>query len=224
MADSSAPTIRGVALDMDGLMFDTEPLYHLAADQLLIERGCRYEDAIRRRMMGQPGPQAIRLLIDHYELDEPWQAVLSEAEGRFAELAKQQLRILPGLPALLKKFDALRLPYGVATSSRRAFAEDLLHRGGIHASLQFVLTGDDVTHGKPHPEIYLAAAAALAIPPADMLVFEDSGNGCAAAVAAGAITVAVPGPHSIDHDFSGATLIADSLEDPRVHALVDQSC
>lgn len=218
------PEVRGVALDMDGLIFDTEPLYQLAADRLLMQRGRRYEDAVRRQMMGQPGPQAIQLMLDYYGLDEPWEAVLAEAEGIFAELLKQELRTLPGLPALLAKFDALGVPYGVATSSRRSFAEELLERGGIHAALRFVLTGDDVTHGKPHPEIYLAAAAALGISASSMLVFEDSGNGCAAAVAAGAITVAVPGPHSVHHDFSGAALVADSLQDPRLIALVDQCC
>ncbi|WP_164101254.1 HAD family hydrolase [Candidatus Laterigemmans baculatus] len=218
------PEVRGVALDMDGLMFDTEPLYELAADRLLQLRGRRYEDAVRRQMMGQPGPQAIRLMLDHYGLDEPWQAVLAEAEGIFAELIQQELRTLPGLPALLATLDALAIPYGVATSSRRTFAEDLLARGGVHTSLRFVLTGDDVTHGKPHPEIYLAAAETLGIAASSLMVFEDSGNGCAAAVAAGAVTVAVPGPHSVHHDFSGAALVADSLEDPRLLALVDQCC
>lgn len=219
---SSSLRVRGVALDMDGLIFDTEPLYHRAADLLLMQRGRRYEDELRRRMMGQPGPQAIRLLIAHYGLDEPWQAVLAEAQGIFAELVKQEIRTLPGLPALLQRFDSLGLPYGVATSSSRSLAEDLLRRGGQYDSLRFLLSGDDVTHGKPHPEIYLAAAAALGIPPAAMLVFEDSGNGCASAVAAGAITIAVPGPHSIHHDFSGAALVADSLQDPRLFELLDQ--
>lgn len=218
------PLVRGVALDMDGLMFDTEPLYHRAADQLLIERGRRFEDAVRRQMMGQPGPQAIQILIDYYGLAEPWQAVLDEAEAIFDQLVKQDLRPLPGLHGLLEKLASLGLPYGVATSSRRTFADDILCRGGVAANLRFVLTGDDVTHGKPHPEIYERAAEALGIPTASLLVFEDSGNGCAAAVAAGAVTVAVPGPHSIDHDFSGAVLVAESLEDPRLLSAIDRFC
>lgn len=218
------PLVRGVALDMDGLMFDTEPLYHRAADQLLIDRGRRYEDAVRRQMMGQPGPQAIQILIDYYGLAESWQAVLSEAEAIFDELVKKELRPLPGLDGLLDKLHSLRLPFGVATSSRRSFADDILRRGGVDHRLRFVLTGDDVTHGKPHPEIYQRAALALGISTSSLLVLEDSGNGCAAAVAAGAVTVAVPGPHSLDHDFSGAVLVAESLEDPRLFAALDQFC
>lgn len=223
-ARSDQPLVRGVALDMDGLMFDTEPLYHRAADQLLIERGRRFEDAVRRQMMGQPGPQAIQVLIDYYGLPEPWQAVLGEAEAIFDQLVKQELRPLPGLDGLLEKFTSLGLPYGVATSSRRSFADDILRRGGVAASLRFVLTGDDVTRGKPHPEIYERAADALGIPTGSLLVLEDSGNGCAAAVAAGAVTVAVPGPHSLDHDFSGAVLVAESLKDPRLLSAIDRFC
>jgi beta-phosphoglucomutase-like phosphatase (HAD superfamily) len=74
-----------------------------------------------------------------------------------------------------------------------------------------------VVNGKPNPEIYLAAARRLGVRPAEMAVFEDSENGCLAAARAGAFTIAVPGEHSRGHDFSMASLVADSLADPRVY-------
>jgi beta-phosphoglucomutase-like phosphatase (HAD superfamily) len=86
--------------------------------------------------------------------------------------------------------------------------------------LAFRLTGDDVTRGKPDPQIYRMAAETLGIPVGQMLVLEDSGNGCAAAVAAGAVTVAVPSEHTRNQNFSGATLVAESLLDPRLGAIV----
>jgi beta-phosphoglucomutase-like phosphatase (HAD superfamily) len=82
------------------------------------------------------------------------------------------------------------------------------------------LTGDDVKQGKPHPEMYLTAAKRLSIAPAQMLVLEDSQNGCAAAVASGAVTVAIPSEHTADQDFSGAWLVAQSLADKRLHELI----
>ena len=69
-----------------------------------------------------------------------------------------------------------------------------------------MISAEDVTHGKPHPEVYLAAAARHGVDPSEMLVLEDSQNGCTAAVAAGAFAVAVPGIHSRTHDFAGASL------------------
>lgn len=214
------PTILGVALDMDGLMFDTEPLYHAAANDLLGLRGHRYEDAVRRQMMGQPGPKAIQVMLDYYGLTESWEDVLEESDRIFAGYLKNELPALPGLYDLLDLLDQLKLPYGVATSSRRLFAGEILERGGVTPRLHFLMTGDDVKHGKPDPEMYLAAAAKLSIPPEQMLVLEDSGNGVMAAVIAGAQVVAVPGEHSRDHDFSGTVLVADSLADPRLLEII----
>ena len=65
---------------------------------------------------------------------------------------------------------------------------------------------------------YLLAAQRLDLPPEAMLVLEDSGNGCAAAVASGAFAVAVPNRHTREHSFHGAKLIADTLADPRILA------
>jgi len=214
------PQIQGVALDMDGLMFDTEPLYHRAADEYLRRWGYRYEDPVRRQMMGQPGPKAIQIFIDYYGLQSDWKTVLEETEAIFASYLDAELRPLPGLGPWLDLLDDQGIPYGVATSSKRLFAEDILRRGGVLDRLRFLWTGDDVQQGKPHPEIYLRAAASLGVAPPSMLVLEDSGNGCRAGVASGAITVAVPGPHSLDHDFQGAVMVASSLADPRLIELV----
>ena len=96
----------------------------------------------------------------------------------------------------------------------------LLGRVGLLNRLDFVLTAADVTEGKPHPEIYETAALRHGVPTGQLLVFEDSANGCRAAVAAGAVVVAVPGGHSRRHDFSGAHLVADSLADERIYRLL----
>jgi beta-phosphoglucomutase-like phosphatase (HAD superfamily) len=91
---------------------------------------------------------------------------------------------------------------------------DLLHR------VDFTLTAEDVTHGKPHPEIYLAAAKLLNVEPAEMLVLEDSETGTRAAAAAGAYVVSVPSRHTSYGDFSMSRLLIPSLLDERLHALL----
>ena len=75
-------------------------------------------------------------------------------------------------------------------------------------------------HGKPHPEIYHKAAQNFGSSPAQMMVLEDSENGCRAAVAAKAFAVAVPGRHSMHHDFTGATFVADGLADARIYEVL----
>jgi HAD superfamily hydrolase (TIGR01509 family) len=127
---------------------------------------------------------------------------------------------MPGAVALVEHLVARGLPRGVATSSGPDFAHDVLGRVGLLDRFGFVLTSADVTQGKPHPEIYETAAGRLGVRPERMLVLEDSAAGCRAAVAAGAVAVAVPGGHSRRHDFTGARLVAESLADPRIHALL----
>jgi pseudouridine 5'-phosphatase len=80
------------------------------------------------------------------------------------------------------------------------------------------LTAEDVTEGKPHPEIYLTAARRFDLSPAEVLVLEDSQTGCTAAMAAGTFVVAVPGGHSLRHDFAGVQFVAESLGDERIYA------
>ena len=135
-------------------------------------------------------------------------------------MLSDQLVPMPGLNEWIELLQRRQLPFGLATSSRRKFVDQIFATIPWLTSLAFTLTGDDVTNGKPHPEMYLRAAEHLAIDPASMMVLEDSGNGCAAAVAAGARTVAVPSEHTRGQNFSGAILVADSLLDSRLWSLV----
>ena len=100
---------------------------------------------------------------------------------------------MPGLAELLDALEHGGIPKGIATSSGRRFTEHVLGRFDLAPRFQFILTGDDVSEGKPHPEVYLRAAANFGLSPANMMVLEDSQTGCRAAVAAGAFAVAVPG-------------------------------
>jgi beta-phosphoglucomutase-like phosphatase (HAD superfamily) len=113
--------------------------------------------------------------------------------------------------------EANQVPKAIATSSGRRFVTNVLSRFDFEPRFDFILTAEDVVEGKPNPEIYLKAADRFGLPPAQVLVLEDSENGCKAAVAAGTFAVAVPGGHSCRHDFTGATLRVDSLSDPRIY-------
>src|SRR5207302_10973705 len=129
----------------------------------------------------------------------------------FPEILRTRLAPMPGLVELLEALEKHRIPKGIATSSRRSFVERVLGAFNYEPRFSPILTSEDITHGKPHPEIYLKAAERLTVAPSEMMVLEDSENGCRAAVAAGAITVAIPGAHSRNQNFAGAALIASSL-------------
>lgn len=210
------PEIRGVALDMDGLLFDTERIYYHVGEIVLQRRGHRFSNELQLRMMGRVGVNAIAEMIAWHRLEDDPDELLEESNVVYAELLLEQLRPMPQLDPWMQQLIASGLPFGLATSSQRRFVDMILPTTSWHDRLSFVLTGNDVTHGKPHPEMYLLAAGAMQISPSEMLVLEDSGNGAAAAIAAGAVTVAIPNEHTRGAAFEGVELVADSLGDPRL--------
>ena len=214
------PPIRGVAFDLDGLLVNTEELYQDVGSELLRRRGRTFEPDLLDRMMGRPQQVSLQIMIDWHGLTDTIETLARETGEIFSSLLETRLQPMPGAVALVESLAHRGLPRGVATSSGPDFAHDVLSRVGLRHRFGFVLTSADVTHGKPHPEVYGLAAARLGVAPAEMLVFEDSENGCRAAVAAGAVVVAVPGGHSRRHDFTGARFVADSLADPRIGDLI----
>jgi HAD superfamily hydrolase (TIGR01509 family) len=212
--------IAGVAFDLDGLLVNTEDLYQDVGTELLRRRGRSFEPDLLDRMMGRPQKVSLAIMIEWHGLDDTIETLARETGEIFCGLLDGRLAPMPGAVGLLEELERLGIPRGVATSSGPDFAHDVLARTALRERFSFVLTCDDVARGKPHPEIYELAAGRLAVPPARMLVLEDSQAGCTAAVAAGAVTVAVPGGHSRRHDFTGARLVAESLADPRIRGLL----
>ncbi len=218
--DPSTP-VQGVALDMDGLLFDTENLYWEVGQRLLVPRGHSFCSQLQQRMMGRIGVAAIQEMIDFHSLDDDPHELLAESDEIYSDLLGAGPPAMPGMPELIAALRCQGIPFGVATSSRGRFALRILRAQPWFESLAFLLTGDDVQFGKPHPEMYLLAANRLRIEPARMLVLEDSGNGSAAGVAAGAVVIAVPSEHTRQHAFPGVHAIAQTLADPVIHRLLN---
>ena len=219
-----AAPIRAVAFDMDGLMVNTEELYTEVGAALLDRRGRAFSANLKRSMMGLPSLDALGVMIELEGLDDLADALLRESEELFEQLLPDRIGTLPGLEPLLDQLDRRALPRCVATSSNRALAGRILNLVDLSDRFDCVVTADCVARGKPAPDIYLEAARRMGIAPENMLVLEDSQNGARAGVAAGACTIAVPGEHSHDHDFSGVCYRAASLADPIIATLIDGQC
>src|SRR5436190_589548 len=215
------PAPRAVVFDLDGLMFNTEELYQEVGTELLRRRGYVFTQELLDQMMGRPSQIALQMMIDTHTLKATVEELLAETDEIFPEILQRRLAPMPGLVELLAALERNAVPKGIATSSRRSFVERVLGTFGYQPRFSPILTSEDITHGKPHPEIYLKAAERLNVTPGEMVVLEDSQNGCRAALAAGAITIAVPGEHSRRHDFTGVALVADTLCDKRIYGLLD---
>jgi HAD superfamily hydrolase (TIGR01509 family) len=215
-----SPRIQAVVFDLDGLMLNTEDIFELAGQQLMARRGMEMTDELRRGMLGRRPVEAFTVFRQMTGLPDSIEELMMETKELFEAIAVQHLGPMPGLMSLLELIDSRKLPRAVATSSPRAYMEALLGRMRLLEGFQFALTAEDVTHGKPHPEIYLKAAEKLGIATENMLVLEDSETGTKAAAEAGAFVVSVPNRHTDWGDFSLCHLKISSLEDEQLRQLV----
>jgi HAD superfamily hydrolase (TIGR01509 family) len=211
---------KAVVFDHDGLIFNTEDLYQDVGGELLRRRGCAFTPELLDQMMGRPGRIALQIMIDMHKLDATVEQLYAETDEIFPAILDARLETMPGFMRLAAALERAGIPKGIASSSRRSFITDCLSRFQLVPRFEFILSAEDVVEGKPNPEIYLKAAQRFGLQPSEVMVLEDSHNGCRAAVAAGAITVAVPSGHSKTHDFPGVAFEADTLADPRIYALL----
>jgi HAD superfamily hydrolase (TIGR01509 family) len=195
-------------------MFDTEALFYRVSSEALAVRGKEFTAELMQAMLGRRAVEVGRALKELAGLDEPAEVLLAEVRERFAALVDEAVHPTQGLFVLLDQLARRALPLAVATSSRRSYAETLLVRHGLRDRFAFILASEDVTRGKPDPEIYRLAAERFGVPPADLLVLEDSPAGLAAARGAGALAIAVPHEHSPAAALTAADRIVPRLDDP----------
>lgn len=204
---------RALVFDMDGLLVDSEPLWHEVEKEFIAARGgvWTYELAMQCTGMGI-GP-AIRLMGQTcgFEVDE--ERDVAEMEDRFVARI-DELCLKPGARGFL---DAARgrLPLGLASSSTRRLIDTVLQRFAILDYFQVTVSGREVPRAKPFPDVYLRAAELLGVESAHCVALEDSRNGCRAARAAGMQVIGVP---EIERDefVSLADVVVGSLDDARM--------
>ncbi len=215
------PRIKAVVFDLDGLMLNTEDVFDLAGNELMLRRGLQMTDVIRHRMLGRRPDEAFQALKDLSGITDDIEDLKQETRELFASIAEDYLKIMPGLLPLLAEIEQRKLPKAVATSSPRDYMTHLLNRFGLLHRFDITLAAEDVTEGKPHPEIYLTAAGLLDVVPENTLVLEDSETGMRAAAAAGTFVIAVPNRHTQHGDFSKASRVVSSLADTSIVARLD---
>jgi HAD superfamily hydrolase (TIGR01509 family) len=199
------PRIKAIILDLDGTMVDSEPLSRQAWDAYLAAHGRRLDDAVYSRMIGRRTDVSAGILREAYSLPQSVDEILAGKNRYWRMIWQRGLPPMPGLEALLADLDRRGLPWGVATSSPRDYAEGVLRQLGIWQACQALVGGDEVAHSKPAPDGYLLAAERLGHSAVDCLAVEDSVPGMAAAAAAGMVVVGIP------HALSVADVLPDGV-------------
>lgn len=213
--------VRAVVFDLDGTLIDTEWVFVEAARRLLAGRGIPFDADFMASILGTPASNSLPLFIQRFGLPETMEAVAAEYKRFFLEtLDADHAPLMPGAHELLDRLDERGLPKAIATSSGREYVHHMFGPHGLLDRFAFVLTADEVKHGKPHPEIFLTAAARFGLAPAEVLVIEDSIHGIRAAKAAGARVVLVPHAHTPEDDRAEADAVVASLAAPELWGLI----
>lgn len=185
------PAPDAVLFDMDGLLFDSEAHYRSLFLTMLGEDGYAGEDHHFLQLVGRGWKETIGVLdkdfpgLDGADFVARWKAACDPAAGLLPALK-------PGVLPLLDWLEARGTAVAIATGSERAVAHGFCDRHGLRARFGAIVAHEDVARGKPHPEPFLTAAAALGVAPEHCLALEDSPNGVRSAAAAGIPVVFVP--------------------------------
>ncbi len=202
---------RAVVFDMDGLLLDTENLWHAAETELFRRHGesFTWDDKLAvmgtsfehtagyfARRLGRPAEEGAALVDGVYEI----------MEG----MLRLQVQGRPGAIELVERLRG-RVPMALASNSSRQLVLTALATAGLTDAFDAIITSDDVAAAKPAPDVYLLACERLGVAPEDSLALEDSPSGIAAAKAAGLACIAVP--QFAETDVSAADRVIDSLEE-----------
>jgi HAD superfamily hydrolase (TIGR01509 family) len=204
---------QAIIFDMDGLMVDSEPVARHGWEIVLASYGRELDQITYERMVGRRLEESAAIVIDTYQLPLSRENLAEIKEAAMVKLWAEGLPVMPGLHNLVGYLNDHNIPWGVATSSRRHYALNVLNQLGIASHCRAVAAGNEVSQGKPAPDIYLLAAERLEIDPKLCLALEDSVPGGQAAVAAGMSLAAVPNGHTKAADFPFADYVLDSLND-----------
>jgi len=177
--------------DMDGTLVDTEPYWINAEHAIVEEAGGVWNDEYAHQLVGNDLMVSAEFIRDNSPITlEPVEIV----EDLLRRVIAQVTEHVPWRPGAIELLSALReagVPNALVTMSWRSLADSVL-AALPEGTFAAVITGDEVEHGKPHPEPYLAAARALGVEVGDCIAIEDSPTGVRSAVAAGVPTLAVP--------------------------------
>jgi HAD superfamily hydrolase (TIGR01509 family) len=180
-----------VVFDLDGVLIDSERTWDRARREVAAQNGATWSEDATRAMMGMSSTEWSRYMHDRLGVALPAEEINELVVQRLLAAYEHHLPLRPGAVAAVRRAGG-SWPLGLASSANRAVIDAVLAAGGLSGAFAATVSAEEVVRGKPAPDVYLAAAEALALDPRTCAAVEDSTNGLRAAAAAGMLVIAAP--------------------------------
>jgi len=203
----------GAIFDWDGVIIDSSAHHEESWERLAREVAKPLPAGHFKRGFGMKNEFIIpQLLAWTSDVDEIKTLSLRK-EALYREVVRDRgLKPLAGVKTWLKKLAEAKVPCVIGSSTHRENIEMALELIGLHEYFSAVVSSEDVTHGKPHPDVFLQAARKIGCSPERCVVFEDAQVGIQAARAAGMRVIAVATTHPLD-ELKAADLAVKRLDE-----------
>ena len=199
--------------DMDGTLFDTEPISAQIWKEVAKEKGYTIPEVVLQGVIGMSYAGGKEVFLQEIGEDFPFESLCAEKIRRQNEWYNAHpVPVKPGVKEILNYAKRRGIPCAVASSSPLIQIEILLNKTGLREYFSHLQSGESIKRGKPYPDIFLAVCKHFDVKPQDALVFEDSENGLKAAEAGGIPAILVPDLAVIGESVAYKALyICDSL-------------
>ena len=182
-----------IVFDMDGVLIDSEPIVKQCGQTAARGLGAELSDELYNGLIGLPSRQVEQGLLTAFGADFPMHEFRQELERLWHEhVHTNGMPVKPGVEDVLINLQQHTIPYAIATSTPHERAQLSLHKAGILEHFDVIVGGDQVTNGKPAPDIFLSAAEKIATQAQACIAIEDSAVGVNAAFNAGMHTIMIP--------------------------------
>lgn len=209
--NSSQSPLRGILLDMDGVVVDSEPVLRDAIKRLFAEKGVDVKPEDYESLFGTGEDHMLEGIATKHNITIDVSADLDRLYSLYLELIPGRLKALPGVFTFLDEARRRNLKVALASSAAAIKVAHNLHEVGLAASdFDVVVDAGDVQRKKPHPDLFLTAAERLGLAPAACLVVEDAVAGVEAAKAAGCRCLALTTTYP-EEKLTAAEWIAPNL-------------
>lgn len=209
----TARTFRAVIFDLDGVLWDGEPLYHEAFNVVLSPYGHQVSDDDYSQIMGHSVKYCWDWLRRRLDLTGSTDGYLKAYDEAVLLLHQRPVEPLPGTLPFIAELRRRGIPIAIASASLRPWVDATLRGLGLDAAFGATVSASEVDDAKPAPDLYLVAAQRLGVPPDRCLAVEDTSTGIAAAKAAGMFAVQLRAASTALPPLPEADLVLDSLSE-----------